>query len=417
MIPPRHQPFLIRAIWPLACLVVAGPNLFMLWVSGPGPESLFSIDGRIASSIAAHFTSPPSALSAGSDRLHLTVTLLGWIRVSCTCLFAALAVLQGSAWARRHRLRRNTMLGLQLLLSLTNDAGMAYVFAAQLGSEERWRTVAGWLGATLLASTPIKLLLVVFSTTSNDRGFLYAAVIVGTEAIMQCVIAAMVHIGMRERRGRIALAAANAELRATQALLGEAVASSERLRIARDLHDVAGHHLTALKLHLDLATRQAGAQAPASLATASELASSLLAEVRVLVSTERDERHIDLSGALTTLCAGVPSPRIALHIEPQLAINSAAVAHAVFCAVQEAISNAMRHAQANSMTITLRRAEHGEVAIDIEDDGRGSKGLEGNGLRGMRERLALVGGKLVAANGDQGGFALSLRLPANGVAA
>jgi two-component system sensor histidine kinase DesK len=268
----------------------------------------------------------------------------------------------------------------------------------------------------LLASTPIKML-VVFSMTSNDRRFLYAAFIVGTEAVMQCVIAAVVHIGLRERRGRIALAAANAELRATQALLADTVAASERLRIARDLHDVAGHHLTALKLHLDLATRQAGAQAPTSLATASELASSLLAEVRVLVSTERHERHIDLAGALTTLCAGIPSPRITLNVEPQLTIDSAAVAHAVFCSVQEAISNAMRHSQASSMTITLRRAEPGEVAVEIEDNGRGSKSAEGNGLRGMRERLAQVGGKLIAANGSAGGFTLSLRLPANGVAA
>jgi two-component system sensor histidine kinase DesK len=417
MMPFRLQQSLVRAIWPLACLVVAGPNLYMLSVGGPTPESLYSMDGRIAAHIAAQFTSAPSALSAGSDRIALTSTLLFWARMASTLLFVTLAVLQGSTWASRGALRRPAMFALQMLLSLTNDAGLAYIFAAQIGSLVHWRAVLAWLGATLLASSALKLVLVALPLTANDKGFTFAAVIVATEAMMQCMIAAMVHIGLRERRGRIALTAANAELVATQALLGEAVRASERLRIARDLHDMTGHHLTALKLHLDLATRQAGPHAPASLATASELASTLLAEVRLLVSAERGDRHIDLSGALTTLCAGVPIPRIALRIEPQLAIDSATVAHTVFCAVQEAISNAMRHAQASHMTIVVRRCEHGDVVIDIEDNGCGSKGAEGNGLRGMRERLAQVGGKLVAANGSHGGFTLALRLPANGMAA
>lgn len=417
MIPPRLQHFLIRAIWPLACLVVAGPSLIQVWLGGANRDAMLCLDGRIVSSIAAHFTGAASSLSAGSDRAHLIGQLLFWVRCSGLLLFAALAVLHHSAWARRHALRRPALFLMQMCIALSNDTGLVYALAAQIGWMARWRSVFAWLIPTTLGNAAIQLLLLALPLAANDRRFAYAAVMVGFEVLLQVLIASTVHLGLRERSGRIALAAANAELLATQALLGEAVRASERLRIARDLHDVAGHHLTALKLHLDLATRQAGGQAPAALATASELASALLAEVRVLVSSERADRHIDLSNALATLCAGVPSLHIALTIEPKLAIDSAAVAHAVFCAVQEAISNAMRHAQATSMTIALRRTERGEIAIDIDDNGCGSSGAEGNGLRGMRERLAHAGGKLVAANGSHGGFTLRLRLPASGVAA
>ncbi len=140
--------------------------------------------------------------------------------------------------------------------------------------------------------------------------------------------------------------------------------------------------------------------------------------MRLLVSAERNGSHIDLRLALETLCAGIPAPRIRLSMDERLDIDSATLAHAVFCAVQEAISNAIRHAGADAMSITLRRAAGGELVLDIADDGCGCRSAaEGNGLRGMRERLAQVGGTLHASNGPQRGFALSMRVPAAGAAA
>jgi signal transduction histidine kinase len=192
------------------------------------------------------------------------------------------------------------------------------------------------------------------------------------------------------------------------------VRDSERLRIARDLHDSVGHHLTALKLHLDLAVRQSSEPVPASLRTSSELAGALLAEVRTVVSAERGARRIDLRHALATLCAGIPTPRIALLMDDSFAIASPALAHALFRCAQEAISNAVRHAGAATMTIEIAR--HGdELTMRVADDGRGSrKAGEGNGLRGMRERLALLGGHLQAGDRQPRGYAIQVTLPIAG---
>jgi two-component system sensor histidine kinase DesK len=417
MMTSRFDRLFPRAVWPLACLLVAGPGCVLLWSYQPDTDALNSAAGRLAGAIAAQFTTAPSAISAGSERKELTALLLRALRTSCALGFAALAWLRASGPAWPAALRSAPALALQLLLAVLGDMGLVYVFTAQLGTLATRRDMLRWLAATILLASGATVLLTA-APQLRDARLVMVFMIAAAEATIMAIVTALVHVALRERRARLALAAAHAELQATQALLTEAVRASERLRLARDLHDMAGHHLTALKLHLDLASRQAGTAAPASLATASTLAATLLADVRMLVSSERGASDIDVRLALHTLCAGIPVPRIALDIDQRLGIGSAAVAHALFCAVQEAVSNAIRHAGAAAMTIALRRDAHGELLLEIADDGRGSGGAaEGNGLRGMRERLAQLGGTLRAANGAQQGFALSIRLPAAGAPA
>ncbi|NHZ37132.1 sensor histidine kinase [Massilia rubra] len=412
----RFDQLFPRAVWPLACLLVAGPGLVLLWGYTPDAEEFHSVGGYLARNVAARFTSAPSALSAGTDRIELTVLLLRILQTGCAIGFAALAWLRASGTACPAMLRSPAALALQLCLAVVGDMGLIYVFTAQLGTLPL-RAAMRWLAAAIVLASGTTLLTIVALRMSDGR-FVMACTLAAAEAMIMCIVTALVLVALRERRARVALAAAHAELQATQALLTEAVRASERMRLARDLHDMAGHHLTALKLHLDLASRQAGAAAPPSLATASTLAATLLADVRLLVSSERGGCDIDVRLALQTLCAGIPAPRIALDIGERLGIDSAAVAHAVFCAVQEAISNAIRHAGAAVMTIALRRDANGDLMLDIADDGRGSGGAaEGNGLRGMRERLDQLGGTLLAANGAPHGFALNIRLPQAGAAA
>ncbi|CUI07751.1 sensor histidine kinase [Massilia antarctica] len=416
MMTSRLDKLFPRAVWPLACLLVTGPGCALLWSYEIEFDALHSAGGRLASIVANHFTTPPSALSAGTDRKELTALLLRLLRTGCAIGLAALAWLRASGPAWPAALRSPAALGLELVLAVVGDMGLVYVFTAQLGTLPL-RSALRWLAAAILFSSGATLL-VTLDLPMSDAGFIMACMLAGGEAVIMAVVTAVVHVALGERRARVALAAAHAELQATQALLGEAVRASERMRLARDLHDMAGHHLTALKLHLDLAKRQAGDAAPASLATASSLAATLLADVRLLVSSERGGCDIDMRLALETLCAGIPAPRIELCIGERLGIDSAALAHALFCAVQEAISNAIRHAGAAVMTVALRRDGGGDLLLDIADDGRGSGGAaEGNGLRGMRERLAQLGGTLHATNGAGQGFALGIRLPATGAGA
>lgn len=419
----RFDKLFPRTVWPLACLLVAGPGVALLWAYTPQYEALNSIAGRLAAAVAAQFTTAPSALSAGTDRRELTILLLQCLRTGCALGFAALAWLRAGAVARAGSISGSQFgshpasLATQLILAVVGDLGLIYVFAAQLGTLPTRRALLRWLAATVVLATAASLL-TMFPLHVADGRIAIATMLASAEALIMAIVTALVHVALRERRARLALASAHAELQATQALLGEAVRASERLRLSRDLHDTAGHHLTALKLHLDLARRQAGPSAPAALATASELAATLLADVRLLVSAERSGSTIELRLALETLCAGIPTPRIALVLGERLDINSAALAHTVFCAVQEAISNAIRHAGASTMTISLQRDQQGDLLLDMVDDGCGKGSQpEGNGLRGMRERAAAVGGTLSMAKASGRGFALSMRMPSTAVAA
>ncbi|MEE4161485.1 MAG: histidine kinase [Woeseiaceae bacterium] len=186
----------------------------------------------------------------------------------------------------------------------------------------------------------------------------------------------------------------NRELIASQHLLSEASRQSERTRIARDLHDLLGHHLTALSINLQIAERLADGEAAAKIAESRALARLLLSDVRDAVSTLRDERAVDFERAVRLLVDKVPQLEIELDIEPGLTIDEFEVAEGLLRCVQEALTNTLRHSGASRSWIRVWQGEDG-VHLDIRDDGsRGKRVVEGNGLRGMRERLERLRGSL-----------------------
>ena len=214
-----------------------------------------------------------------------------------------------------------------------------------------------------------------------------------------------------ERRAREEAARVHAELLATQGLLAESVRESERVRISRDLHDTLGHHLTALSVNLEVAGHLAEGKAADHVAQAHAIARLLLADVREVVSAMRDDRAVDLGGALATLVGGVPQPRIHLTVPPELRLDDAALVHAVFRCVQEIVTNTVRHAQARNLWIEVSRVPGG-IAVEARDDGRGAPGYRpGQGLTGMGERLQELGGSLVVASHPGRGFEVRATLP------
>jgi len=203
----------------------------------------------------------------------------------------------------------------------------------------------------------------------------------------------------------------NAELRATRALLAESSRLTERMRISRELHDLLGHHLTALSLNLEVATHLSEGRTQDHVRQAQSLAKLLLSDVREAVSQLREDDAIDLSEALNTLVEGVPSLDIHLDLPAHFAVEDPARAQVVLRCAQEIITNAVRHAGARTLWLTMTREKHG-IAIRARDDGRGAGQVkDGNGLRGMRERLAQFGGKLQIDAGVDRGFALDAWLP------
>lgn len=203
----------------------------------------------------------------------------------------------------------------------------------------------------------------------------------------------------------------NAELRATRALLAESSRLSERMRISRELHDLLGHHLTALILNLEVASHLVEGKASEHVRQAHTLAKLLLTDVREAVSQLRDDGRVELATALRALTDGVPALNIDLQVPDGFALEDPDKAHVLLRCAQEIITNTLRHAEANHLQLRFSLAADG-VHLHARDDGRGSVGYElGNGLRGMRERLLAVGGKMSAFSEPGRGFRVDIHLP------
>ncbi len=221
------------------------------------------------------------------------------------------------------------------------------------------------------------------------------------------------HLARSEAAARGSLAKANAELRAAHALLTENARMAERLRISRDLHDVLGHNLTGLTIHLDVASRLARGESVEHLECARVLAAGLLEEVRTVVRQVRVQ-PVDLRAVLRSLTEGLVGLRVRLLIPEGLALLDPPRADAILRCVQELITNTLRHAQAQELMIDLQHNADGGLTIVASDDGCGGEIVEGQGLAGMRERFELLGGTLSITCLPGQGFSVRGQIPAAG---
>src|SRR5262245_39820875 len=193
----------------------------------------------------------------------------------------------------------------------------------------------------------------------------------GAFAGFQAFAASTLALARSEREAREELGRANAELIATRSLLEENSRVSERVRIARDLHDTLGHHLTALSLQLDVASRLASGRAADHLQEAHAIAKLLLSDVRDVVGQMRESIHRNLADAVKALTRATGAPQIHLDMPQSVDVNDAAQAHALVRCVQEIITNAARHAEAQNLWIRVERRSDG-IGIHARDDGRGA---------------------------------------------
>jgi signal transduction histidine kinase len=216
-------------------------------------------------------------------------------------------------------------------------------------------------------------------------------------------------------------AAALAERSAALQLQAEQAAAAERARIARELHDIVAHHLSVVVLHA-AGARAAGGADPQTLAEIEQSGRQALAETRRLFGVLRDPAEGTgrapqpgiaelpaLAGSLRA--AGL---EVSLSIDGDHAALPPAVNVSAYRIVQEALTNVLKHAGQARAEVTVGCAD-GAVTIEVSDDGPGSPELPaqtgGQGLTGMRERVALFGGDLRAGPRPGGGFAVRARLP------
>ena len=196
-----------------------------------------------------------------------------------------------------------------------------------------------------------------------------------------------------------------------QTQLAEHSRTEERLRIARELHDALGHHLTAMSLNLEVAAHQTSGEPRDNIRAAQSLARLLLGDVREIAYSMKQGRATDLVEGLAQLAKIVAIPSVHVEVPAGVRVEDPRSAHALLRCAQEFVTNSIRHAGARNVWITLAATAAG-ATLTARDDGAGARELRpGGGLSGMRERVEELGGSLVIELGAVG-FTLCATVPA-----
>jgi signal transduction histidine kinase len=239
-------------------------------------------------------------------------------------------------------------------------------------------------------------------------------------------------IAVRERRASVAALVERAES-AERTREEEALrrVSEERLRIARDVHDVVAHAIVAINVQAGVAAHlldRDREQARRTLLDIKRVSGEALGGLRSTLGVLRDADGHDALQAPVTPTSGVGDLRelrkslsgsgvdVALDIDPSIEELPAMVGTTSYRIVQEALTNVLRHAPSSAARVSVRR-EGDTVLIEVTDDGAGARTPTvapgtGNGVRGMQERASALGGDLVAGPREGGGWRVLATLPA-----
>jgi two-component system sensor histidine kinase DesK len=211
-------------------------------------------------------------------------------------------------------------------------------------------------------------------------------------------------------RGTRYLLQANAELAEAREELARSAVAEERLRFARDLHDLLGHSLSLIALKSELAGRLAERdplRAKAEMTDVEAAARRALAEVRDAVSGYRE---VGLAQAVAEARSALSAAGISLTAPPAAAPLPGPVDAVLGWVVREGTTNVLRHSGARAVTVEVH-ADDGVVRLTMADDGRGGAAPRGVGLAGLAERVEALGGRLVVGPADGSGFRLEAAVP------
>ena len=242
---------------------------------------------------------------------------------------------------------------------------------------------------------------------------LQLAVNVGLYGTLMMFALGMVQRNIRESQLREQTVSLNRELIATRELLSQTAAQSERLRIARDLHDILGHHMTALILNLEVANHFVEGKAQEKVQQSQALAKLLLSDLRSTVSELREETPIDLQQSIDRLTTGIPNFDIDVDFSNAPPVNDVELAEILLRCAQEALTNVLRHSTGDHCRIEMRD-EGDHCTLSISDNGTSNRNIDaGNGLKGMTKRAESNGGKL-SWQQKEDGFTVQVTLPLGG---
>lgn len=229
----------------------------------------------------------------------------------------------------------------------------------------------------------------------------------------------MSKVAIKEKDARAKADSLNRQLLSTQQLIRQASQQDERLRIARNIHDVLGHHLTALTIHLQVASHKAKSSGNADIQKHVDqchgLAKLLLGDVREAVSDIRDHATLNWEQAVLALFEALPRPVVDLSVADDVNIEDLTTADVLLRCVQESLTNTIKHSQSRKLSVDLHKAESNYVLTMQDDQGRPKGNVNvmfapGNGLQGMAERVEGVGG-IIESKFNEKGFFTKIILP------
>jgi signal transduction histidine kinase len=299
-----------------------------------------------------------------------------------------------------------SLVGQLLGYTLTGPMFFALAMVGVASARTGARTTR-WLGAGSGVTFAIVL------ASRSDSGPAFAAV--GGFALG--VVPAL--IGERLRVERARALAAHELARSVEALRDHDVqraVAEERLRIAREMHDITGHHLSAISLQAAGAgrlTEDAGARGAFERIHA--LTREALGQTRHALGALREEPELAPQPRLAHV-ERLLEPARADGIEAGLRVDGAvrdlpdAVELCAYRIVQESLTNVIRHAGARSVRVAIGYGADA-LTLAVEDDGAGGEPGAGGGIEGMRERVAIVGGELAVGPRDDGGWSVRATLP------
>jgi two-component system sensor histidine kinase DesK len=272
---------------------------------------------------------------------------------------------------------------------------------------------------TVPAIVATTLILTVFTLrTPPQYGslFLYPVIMAGAAFRWRGGLAAVVVLSLLSAVIDVTRGEANQQLSQAREQIARLAVGEERVRFARDLHDLLGHSLSVIALKSELAGRLLKSSpwlAAHEVEDIEKVARDALREVREAVAGYRQPTlAAELAGAHEALtAAGIDD-----HLEQDHAPLPPAVEAVLAWTVREGVTNVMRHSQAKRCAIRITNRD-GRATVEVVDDGRGGIPEAGSGLRGLRERVLERGGTLTAGPLPHEGFRLRVTLPIAAAAA
>jgi signal transduction histidine kinase len=326
------------------------------------------------------------------------------VAVPLAALFAVLSVV-GFRWTQRHgpRAAAGYFAGQLVLGYVVFDAAgagvgatlllLVLVIQAVLVLPRRWAVVV---------AAVVPLVHIGMGWPEAPRQLAITAVVVAFAFVLTVLY-------LDVQQARTALADANARLRDYAAQAEDLATSAERNRLAREIHDGLGHHLTVVQMQV----RAARAVLPSDRERADELlARAALADVRRSVGALREPWE-SVTAALSALTAEPAGVTASLEVRGEPRTLPADAERALYRAAQEALTNIHKHAGVDCARVLLDYSGEGVVRLRVEDDGRGFDGTPGGGfgLTGVRERVGHLGGTVDVSSAPGRGVTMTVELP------